>query len=103
MDFQGFFFFFKKLQTCIKVTRIIMTFQYFSSAHTVGLNISENDYNDFLTFLSACRFGLAAKVTKKSMILQCFFHVHNADLNKSEDSLNAFVVFFNGYRACKSL
>ena len=103
MDFSMIF---KKLQTCIKVTRIIMIFQYFSSAHTVDPNKSDNDYNGFLAFLSAYRFGLAAKVTRITMIFQCFFSAHNADLNKSDNNYNAFLVFFTAKelaRACKSL
>ena len=47
MDFQ---YVFKKLQTYIKVTRIIMIFQCFSSAHTADLNKTDNDYNTFLVF-----------------------------------------------------
>ena len=49
---------------CIKVTRIIIVFQYFSSAHTVDQNKSDNDYDGVFVFLSAYRFGLAAKETR---------------------------------------
>ena len=50
-----------------------MIFQYFSAAHTVDLNKTDDDYDDFLAFLSAYRFGLAAKATRITMIFQCFF------------------------------
>ena len=37
---------------------------FFSSAHTADPNKSDNEYNGFLVFLSAYRFGLAVKVTR---------------------------------------
>ena len=83
-----------------------MIFQYFSSAHTVALNKSDNGYNDFLAILSAYRFGLAAKLTRITKRFQCFLSAHNADLNKGDNNYNAFVVvFYPGKelgRACKS-
>ena len=83
-----------------------MIFQYFCSAHTVDPSKSDNDYNGFLAFLSAYRFGLAAKVTRITMIFQCFFSVHNAGLNKSDNNYNVFAVYFIAKelaRAYKSL
>ena len=64
---------FENMQTCIKVARIIMIFQYFPAAHTVDPYKSENDYNGCLAFLSAYRFGRGAKVTRITIIIQCFF------------------------------
>ena len=63
---------------CIKVTRIIMTFQYFSSAHTVDPNTSDN----------------AAKVTRIIMIFQRVFFAHTADLDNSDNAYNIFLVSF---------
>ncbi len=86
--------------------RIVLICQYFSSAHTVDLNKSNNDYNVFLAFLSAYRFGLAAKMPRITMIFQGLFSAHNAGLNKSDNNYNTFVVFSTAKelaRACKSL
>ena len=47
---------------------------FFSSAHTVDPNKSDDDYNGFLAFLSTYRFALAAKLTRITMIFQCFFY-----------------------------
>ena len=65
-----------------------------SSAHTVDPNRSDYDYNDFLAFLSAYRFGLAANVTRIIMIFPCFSSAHTADLNKSGNNYNVFLVCF---------
>ena len=70
-------------------------FVCFFSTHNADLNKSDNDYNGYLAFLSAYRFGLAAKVTRVIMRFQCIFSAHNADLNKNDNSYNALVVFFH--------
>ena len=70
-----------------------MIFQYLSYAHTVGPNKSDNDYNDFLAFLSAYRFALDAKTTRITMIFQCLFFADTADLNKSDNKYNTFLFF----------
>ena len=50
-----------------------MIFQKTSSAHTVDLNKSDNEYNGVLAFLSAYRLGLTAKVTRLTMIFHFLF------------------------------
>ena len=75
------------------MTRIRIIFQYFSYAHIVELNKRDNDYNGFLGFLSAYRFGLTAKVTRTTMIFQSIFSAHNADVNKSDNNHFAFIIF----------
>ena len=82
----------KNLQKCIKVTRITMIFQYFSSEHTANANESDIDYSGFLAFISAYRSGLAAKVTRIIMRSQCFSSAHTADLNKSDNKYYVFIV-----------
>ena len=80
-----------------------MIFQYSSSEHTVDPNKSDTDYNVFVVFLSADRFGLAAKVT---MRFQCLSSAHTADLKKSDNNHNVFCVFSPAEElanSCKSL
>ena len=47
-----------------------------------------DEYNGFLAFLCAYRFGLAAKFTRITMICLSFFFAHTAGFNKSDDNYN---------------
>ena len=60
-----------------------MILQYFSSAHTVDLNKSNNHYNDFLSFSDK----------DYNEISTFFCSADNADLNKRDNTYNLFVVF----------